>query len=186
MRVQLWDIAFHNEFKGKGVHKNSPPEKQVGMKQAINRTLYRYFMYILFPRKAISKTPSSFSNYLEKTSDMFMYTDDIMKTWGREHWEHCGWYLDCPVKKPPSFDIEQRNNIQPDLLGSEMVVPSLPSEIGGKKPRVSKRKAAMDADVAAKAIVESEVVAKSKTCSEAAATEVAKALAAKKADLPSQ
>ena len=140
----------------------------------------------MFPRKAISKTPPSFSNYLEKTNDIFMFTDDIMKTWGREHWEHCGWYLDCPVKRPPSFDIELRNNIQPDLLDTKMVVPLVPTEIGCKKPRVSKRKAAFDAEVVAKAIAETEVTAKSNTESETAAAEVTKALAAAKADLASQ
>jgi len=34
-----------------------------------------------------------------------MFTPAIIKTWNPRHFQQCGWYLDCPVKKTPPFDI---------------------------------------------------------------------------------
>ena len=28
-----------------------------------------------------------------------------MKSWNPMHLKKCGWYLDCPLKIPPTFDI---------------------------------------------------------------------------------
>ena len=116
MRCQLWEVAFFIELGGdNGAHKNNPPDKQPYFIQAVRQYLYRYFRYILLPRKAISKVPAFFPNYLDVESPDFMFTPAIIKTWDRIHFQHCGWYLDCPFKKPPPFDLVLRDSIQPLL-----------------------------------------------------------------------
>jgi hypothetical protein len=80
--------------------------------------LYRYFKYILFPAKAVSRSPPLFVNYLDEESDEFMLTEGLMKQWDIVHWDRCGWYLDCPVYKPPSFDIALRDSLEPTLIGT--------------------------------------------------------------------
>jgi len=39
------------------------------------------------------------------------------------HWERCGWYLDCPLKRPPTFDIALQDSIKSALKGTTIVVP---------------------------------------------------------------
>lgn len=56
-------------------------------------------------------------NYLERESDDFMLTDGLMKAWSSVHWNRCGWYLDCPLNKPPSFNIALRDSLEPTLVG---------------------------------------------------------------------
>ena len=155
MRCQLWDIAFFIELGGdNGAHKNNPPEKQPFFFQAVRRVLYRYFRYILLPRKAISKVPPFFPNYLDIDSADSMFTPAIIKTWDPIHFQQCGWYLDCPLKKPPPFDIALRESIQPLLPSPAASVPGTESPIHtkggsskskttskGSRPRGSKRKA---------------------------------------------
>ena len=167
MRCQLWEVAFFTELGGdNGAHKNNPPDKQPFFIQAVRRVLYRYFRYVLLPRKAISKVPPFFPNYLDTESSDSMFTPAILKTWDPIHFQHCGWYLDCPFKKPPAFDIALRDSIQPLLpsilasgLGSDSPTPpkggsSRSKTISkGSVPRGSKRKAAdmdeeaMDEDI---------------------------------------
>ena len=72
----------------------------------------RYFKYVLFPAKAISKVPAFFTNYHEKDSEDCMYTAAIMKAWKPVHWPNCGWYLDCPLKSPPASEIVLRDSLQ--------------------------------------------------------------------------
>jgi hypothetical protein len=134
MRILLWDTAFFREFKvEKGVHKNNPCEKQLGFKQAMQRTLYRYFKYVLFPAKAISKSPPFFDAYLDTGSEECMFTDGILRDWSAAHLEKCGWYLDTPLKRPPTFDVAFRNSVQPDLLGVEVVSSKSLEKVEGKK-----------------------------------------------------
>ena len=160
MRCQLWEIAFFNELGGEnGAHKNNPPEKQPFFLQAVRRVLYRYFRYILLPRKAISKVPPFFPNYLDIESPDSMFTPAILKAWDPIHYQQCAWYLDCPVKKPPAFDIALRDSIQPLLPSPAASVPASQSptqQAGGSSrsktatkgsmPRGSKRKAAQLVD----------------------------------------
>lgn len=47
-----------------------------------------------------------------------MLTDGLMKTWDRVHWNRCGKYLDCPLNKPPSFDIPLRDSLERRLTGT--------------------------------------------------------------------
>jgi hypothetical protein len=155
MRCQLWDTAFFTELGGdNGAHKNNPPEKQPFFVQAVRRVLYRYFRYVLLPRKAISKVPPFFPNYLDIESADSMFTPAIMKTWDPIHFQHCGWYLDCPLKKPPDFDIALRESIQPLLPSPAASIPGTESPIPpqggssksqttlkGSRPQGSKRKA---------------------------------------------
>ena len=97
-----------------------------------------------------------------------MFTLAIIKTWDPIYFQQCGWYLDCPFKKPHSFDIALKDSIQPlipspatSVPGSES--PTYPMRCSsrsktatkGGKPRGSKRKAAelveepMDEDICA-------------------------------------
>ena len=167
MRCQLWEIAFFVELGGdNGAHKNNPPDKQPYFLQAVRRVLYRYFRYVLLPRKAISKVPVFFPNYLDIDSPDSMFTPAIIRTWDPIHFQQCGWYLDCPLKKPPPFDIALRDSIQPLLpspVASNPVSQSPTAPMGGSsrgkiaisgsRPRVGKRKAAevveepMDEDI---------------------------------------
>ena len=167
MRCQLWEIAFFTELGGdNGAHKNNPPDKQPFFLQAVRRVLYRYFRYVLLPRKAISKVPVFFPNYLDIESPDSMFTPAIIKAWNPIHFQQCGWYLDCPVKKPPPFDIALRDSIQPLLQSSSLSIPadespsapkggSSRSKTASKSSRGSKRKAAelveepMDEDIPA-------------------------------------
>jgi hypothetical protein len=69
MRNSLWDSAFFLEFSSdKGVHKNKSSEDQVNFKQAMRRVLFRYFKFVLFPKKALSRIPTFFAAYLDKDS----------------------------------------------------------------------------------------------------------------------
>ena len=115
--------------------------------------------------KAISKVPPIFLNYLDIESPDSMFTPTILKTWDPIHFHQCGWYLDCPLKKPPPFDIALRDYIQPLLPSPAASVPissSPPSPKGGSSKskhvtkgsrlRGSKRKAdedPMDKDIVA-------------------------------------
>ena len=154
MRCQLWETAFYIELGGdNGAHKNNPPDKQPFFIQAVRRVLYRYFRYVLLPRKAISKVPPFFPNYLDTDSPDSMFTPAILKAWDPIHFQHCGWYLDCPLKKPPPFDIALRDSIQPLLPSPSVSLPVSQSptppggssrsktEPKGSRPRGSKRKA---------------------------------------------
>ena len=169
MRCQLWKIAFHVELGGyNGAYKNNPPEKQHFFLQAVHMALYRYFRYVLLPRKAISKIPPFFPNYLDIEGPDSMFTPAILKAWDLIHYQHSAWYLDCPLKRPPAFDIALRDSIQPLLPSPAASVPSSQfptAQAGGSsrsktaakgsKPRGSKRKAAefvedpMDEDIPA-------------------------------------
>jgi hypothetical protein len=169
MRCQLWEIAFFVELGGdNGAHKNNPPDKQPFFIQAVRRVLYRYFKYVLLPRKAISKVPAFFPNYLDVDSPDSMFTPAIVKTWDPIHFQQCGWYLDCPLKKPPAFDIALRDSIQPLLPSPTATVPPSQSPTpggssrsktvtAGSRLRGSKRKATelvedpMDEDIPATA-----------------------------------
>jgi hypothetical protein len=154
MRCQLWKIAFFTELGGdNGAHKNNPPEKQPFFVQAIRRVLYRYFRYVLLPKKAIYKVPAFFPNYLDIESLDSMFTPAIIKAWDPIHFQQCGWYLDCPVKKLPVFDIALRDSIQPLLPSSTASIPASQSHTPpkggsaksktatGSRPRGLKRKA---------------------------------------------
>jgi len=133
MRCQLWDIAFFTELGGdNAAHKNNPPEKQPFFIQAVRRVLYRYFRYVLLPRKSISKVPPFFPNYLDIESVDSMFSPAIIKSWDPIHFQQCGWYLDCPLKKPPLFDIALRESIQPLLPSPAASVPGIDSPIPPK------------------------------------------------------
>jgi hypothetical protein len=128
MRCQLWEVAFFTELGGdNGAHKNNPPEKQPFFVQAVRRVLYRYFRYVLLPMKAVSKVPPFFPNYLDTDSPDSMFTPAIIKAWDASHYHQCGWYLDCPLKKPPPFDIALRDSIQPLLPSPATSLPVLQS-----------------------------------------------------------
>ena len=139
MRCSLWDTAFFREFKGdNGVHKNKTSAEMPNFKQACRRVLYRYFKYILYPRKATSKVPAFFGNYLDITSSECMYTPAILKAWDRVHYDSCGWYMDCAVSKCPPFDIALRDSLQPVLSN---LPARTPPEAEAPSPEVRKGRA---------------------------------------------
>ena len=112
MRCQLWKNAFHVELGGdNGAHKNNTPEQQHFFIQVVRRVLYRYFRYVLLPRKAIFKVPAFFPNDLDIQSLDSMFTHAIIKTWNPIHFQQCRWYLDCPFRRPPPFDIALMDSI---------------------------------------------------------------------------
>jgi transcription initiation factor IIF auxiliary subunit len=98
----------------------------------------RYFKYVLFPVKAISKAPAFFTNYQDKGSDDCMYTEAIMKAWNPVHWPSCGWYMDCPLKNPPTSEIVLRETLQPALKGKVHAPIKIPREDLTKKARKRK------------------------------------------------
>ena len=141
MRISLWDTAFFREFGvEKGVHKNHNIDKQFNFNPAMRRVFYRYFKYVLFPAKAISKSPTFFANYLDIESEECMFTEGIIKSWNPMHFEKCGWYLDCPLKTPPTFDVALRDSIQPALKGATKVTPAIMIEDVAKMPKKRKSK----------------------------------------------
>jgi hypothetical protein len=83
----------------------------------VRRVLYRYFKFVLVPAKAVSRTPSFFANYLDKDSEDCMFIEIMLKLWNAIHFSTCRWYLDCPIQKPPSFEITLRKSLEPALVG---------------------------------------------------------------------
>jgi hypothetical protein len=69
----------------KGIHKNKSSEDQVNFKQAMRRVLFRYFKFVLFSKKALSRTPAFFVTYLDKDSEDCMFTEAILKAWDPVH-----------------------------------------------------------------------------------------------------
>jgi hypothetical protein len=80
--------------------------------------LYRYFKFVLVPAKAVSRFPSFFANYLDKDSEDDMFTEVMFKSRDPIHFSTYGWYLDCPVKKPPFFEITVHESLEPTLVGN--------------------------------------------------------------------
>ena len=106
MRISLWDTTFFREFGvDKGVHKNHNIDKQLNFNPAMRRVFYRYFKYVIFLAKAIFKSLIFFTNYLDIESEEYIFTEGIMKFWDPIHFKKCGWYLDCVLKSPLTFDI---------------------------------------------------------------------------------
>ena len=126
MRISLWNTEFFCEFGvDKGVHKNHNIDKQLNFNPTMRRVFYRYFKYVLFPAKVISKSPTFFANYLDIESEECIFTEWIIKFWDPMYFEKCGWYLDCPFKAPPTFDIILRDSIQPTLKGATKVASTI-------------------------------------------------------------
>ena len=66
MRISLWATTFFCQFGvDKEIHKNHNIDKQVNFNPPMLRVFYRYFKYVLFPAKAIFKSPIFFANYLD-------------------------------------------------------------------------------------------------------------------------
>jgi hypothetical protein len=147
MRISLWDAAFYREFNTeKGMHKNNPIEKQLNFFPALKRVVYRYFKFILFPAHAITKSPAFFPDYKDMESENSMYTQGILKSWSKVHLETCVWYLDCPLKKPPSSEIALRDSLEPSLKNYDatrliLVAKDTVKKQKEPKPKEPKRKA---------------------------------------------
>ena len=143
-------MTFFREFAvEKRVNKNNTIDKQYLFKPALHRVLYQYFKYVIFPSKAISRSPPFFVNFLERHSEDFMLTEGIIKSLDSVYWERCGWYLDCPASKAPSFDIVLRDSIQPPCLRTgipsdtvdislEVLASQRPSSKSKRQPRQKK------------------------------------------------
>jgi hypothetical protein len=141
IRISLWDTAFYREFNAeKGVHKNNTPERQMNFGPALKRVLYRYFKFVLFPHQAISKSPAFFTNYKDTESEDSMFTRGILNSWNTVHLETCGWYLDCPFRKPPTFEIALRDSLEPSLKTNEPTRPVSSTKDASKKTKEPKPK----------------------------------------------
>jgi hypothetical protein len=175
LRIQLWVLAFEDEVKK--VDKNLSATHQQGLKQAVSRVLFRYFHYVLLPRNVVEHTPAFFDSFFDPLSSTFMFTEALSKSWSQEHLRQCGWYLDCPKTKPPTFDLALRNNIQPTLAGTEMTTAAV-DEVAPKRTRASRRRAVEEA--AAKKI-QDEAAATAKIREQAEATANARVAAAEAA-----
>jgi hypothetical protein len=142
MCISLWDTAFYREFNAeKGVHKNNLIEKQLNFFPALKRVVYRYFKFVLFPAHAITKSPAFFSDYKDTESENSMYTQDILKSWNKVHLETWAWYLNCPLKKPPSSEIALCDSLEPSLKNCEATCPILVAKDTMKKQKEPKQKA---------------------------------------------
>ena len=103
MRISLWNTTFLanllwiREFTKTLIH------KQLNFYLAMRRVLYRYFKYVIFPAKVISKSPIFLAIYLDIDSEECMFIEEIIKSWDPMHFRICGWYLDCPLKTTPTF-----------------------------------------------------------------------------------
>jgi hypothetical protein len=116
MRISLWETTFFLEFSTeKGIHKNKKVEDQVNFKQAMQGVLFRYFKFMLFPSKALARTPAFFSTFLDKDSEDCMFTEAILKAWNPVYLLTCGCNLDCPLKWPPSSEVSLRESLEPAL-----------------------------------------------------------------------
>jgi hypothetical protein len=140
MRISLWDSAFFLEFSlEKRVHKNKSSKDQVNFKHAMKRVLFRYFKFVLFPKKALFRTPAFFAAYLDKDSEDFMFTEAILKAWDPVHLPTCGWYLDCPLKKLPSSEVTLRESLELALKGQIASIPKIQAKDyvkkGGKRKK---------------------------------------------------
>jgi hypothetical protein len=117
MRISLWNtVSFHEFSLDKGIHKNKNSEDQVNFKHAMKRVLLRYFKFVFFPNKALARTPAFFATYLDNNSEDCMFTEAILKAWDPVYLPTCGWYLDCPLKSPPSFEVSFRESLEPAYL----------------------------------------------------------------------
>lgn len=98
IRVSLWEAMFYREFAiEKTVHKNFTINKQYLFKPALHRVIYKYFKYVLFRAKTISRSQPFFLNYLENGSEDFMPIVGIMKQWDKVHCEGYGCILTVPL-----------------------------------------------------------------------------------------
>jgi hypothetical protein len=139
--ISLWDTAFYREFNAeKGVHKNNTPERQINFGPALKRVLYKYFKFVLFPHQAISKSPAFFTNYKDTESEDSMFTRGILNSWNTVHLETCGWYLDCPFRKPPTFEIALPDSLEPSLKTNEPTRPVSSTKDASKKTKEPKPK----------------------------------------------
>jgi hypothetical protein len=140
MRISLWETAFFFEFSTeKGVHKNKKTEFQVNFKPAMRRVLFRYFKFVLFLFKALARTPAFFATFLDKDSEDCMFTKAILKAWDPVHLPTCGWYLDCPLKRPPSSEVPLRESLERALKGKIASTPNPQAKESVKKGRKRKK-----------------------------------------------
>jgi hypothetical protein len=105
----------------------------------MRRVLFRYFKFVLFPNKALARTPAFFATYLDNNSEDCMFTEAILKAWDLVHFPTCGWYLDYPLKRPPSSEVSLRESLEPALIGQITSVPKAQTKAfvkkGGKRKK---------------------------------------------------
>ena len=59
-----------------------------------------------------------------------MFTKAILKIWDPIHLPTCGWYLDCPLKRPPSSEVSLCESLEPALKKSiPKVKTSIPVDV---------------------------------------------------------
>jgi hypothetical protein len=68
-----------------------------------------------------------------------MFTEAILKAWDPVHLPTCGWYLDCPLKKPPSSEVTLRESLEPTLKGQIASIPKVQAKDPVKKGEKRKK-----------------------------------------------
>jgi hypothetical protein len=105
----------------------------------MRRVLFKYLKFILFPFKALSRTPPFFATYLDKDSKDCMFTEAILKAWDPVHLSTCGWYLDCALKRPASSKVTLRESLEPALKSQIAYAPKAQAKDfvkkGGKRKK---------------------------------------------------
>ena len=105
------------------------------------KVLFRYFKFILFRSKTLARTPAFFATLLDKDSEDCMFTKAILKAWDPVHLSTCGWYLDYPLKKPPSSEVSFHESLEPTSKGKIASIPNLQAKDfvkkGGKRKKSS-------------------------------------------------
>jgi hypothetical protein len=91
--------------------------------------------------KALARTPAFFATFLDKDSEDCMFTEAILKAWDPVHLPTCGWYLDCPLKRPPSSEVSLHESLEPALKDKIASTPNpqIKESVkkGGKKTKPS-------------------------------------------------
>jgi hypothetical protein len=62
-----------------------------------------------------------------------MFTKAILKAWDLVHLPTCGWYLDFPLKRPPSSEVILCESLEPALKGQIASTPKVQAKDSVKK-----------------------------------------------------
>lgn len=98
----------------------------------------RYFIRVLLAKKAIpaESLPLYFESWIQKGSDLCMYTSDQLKKFNEKHLEFGAWYLDCNQNFTPSTELAVRQAID----GGEFAVNATDDVSDEEPPEPPKQK----------------------------------------------
>jgi hypothetical protein len=88
--------------------------------------VYRYFKHELLAKKAIAKAdlPVFLESWMDRNSDMCMFSMPQLKTWTSTHLKGVGWYLDCVLGYVHADEKDLKSSAEtadkPALLDGEL------------------------------------------------------------------